>query len=149
MKKTLLIATALVALGGVTAFATVAMAEGRGQMRGGPDFATLDANGDGALTADDIQAASDARFAELDTDGDGSISEAEYVARAAALASERAAQAFARLDADEDGSLSRDVLEARAGRASGMAARMIERQSRGPRDVLGFADGSVPVCIQL
>ena len=124
MKKTLLIVSALVALNGV---ATVAMADGRGQMRAGLDFETLDTNGDGSITASDLEAAGDARFAELDADGNGQVSEEEFVARSMALAAERAATMFERLDADGDGALSRDVLEARSGRGSGMAERMIQR----------------------
>ena len=99
------------------------------ERRGGPgamDFATLDTDGSGEITLEDLEAARDNRFAEMDANGDGQVSEAEFIAHSQAQASERAAEMFARLDADGDGTLSRDVLEARQG-GGRMAARMIER----------------------
>ncbi|MDA8584907.1 calcium-binding protein [Rhodobacteraceae bacterium] len=104
----------------------VAYAQGQENAgRSGPSFETLDADGSGEITAEDLKALRDARFAELDTDGNGSASEAEYTAAAASRAGEQAAARFARLDADGDGTLSRDVLENRRGR--GISERMITR----------------------
>ena len=90
------------------------------------DFATLDTDGSGEITLEDIEAARDNRFADLDSNGDGQVSEAEFIAHSQAQAAERASAMFARLDADGDGALSRDVLEARQGNDR-MASRMIER----------------------
>lgn len=113
------IAALLMALGAGTAIAQ------EGGRHGPMSFETLDADGDGEVTAEDFEMARAARFGEIDADGDGSVSEAEFVAHAARTASERAARMFERLDADGDGVLSRDVME--RGRRGGMAARLIER----------------------
>ena len=124
MEKTtvkILLATTLIAVG-----AGAAMAKGPG---GGErmDFETLDVDGSGEITVEDIAALRDNRFAALDANGDGSVTLDEYQAAASAEAAERAAERFERLDADGDGSLSRDVLEARSGRGGGMGERMISR----------------------
>ena len=95
-------------------------------VRGPLDFATLDADGSGEITEEDLGARRAAMFAELDTDGDGSISEAEFVAHAQAMASDRARDRFSGLDADGDGRLGPDVL-ARGRGGDRMGARMIER----------------------
>lgn len=124
MKKTT--ASILLAALALTASFSVAQAQDR---RGGPgpmDFATLDTDGSGEITVEDIEAARGNRFAEMDANGDGQVSEAEFIAHSQAQAAERASAMFARLDADGDGVLSRDVLEAREG-GGRMAARMIER----------------------
>ncbi len=110
----------------ITAGFGVAEAQDRRAGPGPMDFATLDADGNGEITLEDLDAARDNRFADMDTNGDGQVSEAEFIAHAKARAGERASEMFARLDADGDGSLSRDVLEAREG-GGRMAARMIER----------------------
>lgn len=117
---------ALVLAGGI---AGVASADGPSGDRGmrGADFETLDTNGDGLLTAEDLAAAAGARFAEFDADGDGTISEAEFIDRIRANAGERAADWFARLDADGDGVLSRDTFEARRGDRSRGMNRMLSR----------------------
>jgi len=114
--------TLMVALGmGATAIAPTA-AEARGD-RERPTFESLDANGDGMITADDIEAVRVARFSEMDANGDGTISLDEFQAQAAANSAERAERMFNRLDADGDGALGQDVLS--KGRGGG--DRMIER----------------------
>ena len=90
-----------------------------------PDFATLDADGSGEITAEDLTILRQNRFNEMDTDGDGSISEEEFVAGAKAKSEERAAKMFARLDADGDGALSQDTL-ATMGKGR-MQGRMLEK----------------------
>lgn len=113
------LALAIVAGLGVTA------AEAR-EGRAALDFETLDADGSGEITPEDIAALRDARFGEIDANGDGSVTLEEFQAHAATQAQERAAEMFARLDADGDGALSRDVLE-RGGRRGGDFTRMIDR----------------------
>ncbi len=78
---------------------------------GRPDFATLDANGDGALTLEELQAAGAARFAAADTDGDGALSEEELTARMAERASKGVSRMMERLDANEDGLLQQSELQ--------------------------------------
>ncbi len=90
-----------------------------------PDFATLDADGSGEITAEDLTILRQNRFAEMDTDGSGSISEAEFVAGAKAKSEDRAAKMFARLDADGDGELNQDTLATMGKRR--MHGRMLER----------------------
>ena len=69
--------------------ATVALADARGQ---GPrmDFATMDANSDGSITIEDIEALRAQRFAALDADGNGSVSRQEFMDHAAGRAGDRA-----------------------------------------------------------
>ena len=115
----ILMTTSLIALG-----SGAALARDRG---GEPmSFETLDVDGSGEITAEDLAALADNRFDGFDTNGDGSVSQDEFVAAHVARAEERAAEMFARLDADGDGALSRDVLESRRG-GERRGARMIER----------------------
>lgn len=106
--------------------ATAAMAAGAGgEGRERPTFEAMDSDGDGEITAADLEARRVARFAEIDSNGDGGVSEAEFVEHAQSRAQERAAAMFARLDADGDGVLSQDVLENRG--RGGNPERMISR----------------------
>ena len=98
----------------------------RGFGQGKMDFSTLDVDGSGEITQDDLDALRQNRFAELDTDGDGSVSRDEFIAARSEQAAERAGRMFDRLDADGDGALSQDALEARKGAGRGQG-RMLER----------------------
>jgi Ca2+-binding EF-hand superfamily protein len=114
------------AVAALAILAGMGVAQAQDRREEGPmSFESLDLDGSGEITVEDMDAMRAARFAELDTDGDGSVSEAEFVAHAEARAAERAAEMFARLDADGDGTLSRDVLESRGGR--GFGPRMLSR----------------------
>lgn len=118
MKKTILMAALL---SGVVM--TAAAAQGA-EHRERPDFATLDINGDGGVTLEEMQARGAARFAEADTDADGALSVAEMTAAAQARAADRAAQMLERLDANGDGLLQQSEMQPRGG--AGMA-RMFSR----------------------
>lgn len=121
--KTQILMAALVA--GVVMTAGAASAQGFGGEHGErPDFATLDANGDGGITLDELQAQGAARFAEHDTDGDGALSAEELIAAANGRAADRAAQMIARLDANDDGVLQQEEMRPRGG---DMGARMFGR----------------------
>ncbi len=113
----ILLASALIIAG-----TGAAMARDHGERM---NFETLDADGNGEITAEDIATLRDNRFNDVDTNGDGSVTLEEFTAAAGARASERAAKQFERLDADGDGVLSRDVLESRG--RGGPAERMISR----------------------
>ncbi len=91
----------------------------------GMDFETLDVDGSGEITTEDLTALRANRFAELDSNGDGVIDQEEFVAAQTARSEERATRMFDRLDADGDGTLSRDVIESRG--RGGMGERMISR----------------------
>jgi len=112
----------------VAAFAGLVMAAGAAQADGhrqGPDFATLDADGDGQLTLEELQAQGEARFATADTDGNGALSAEELIAAANGRAEERAARMIERLDANGDGVLQQDELRPRGG--EDRAQRLFER----------------------
>ncbi|MEJ6401285.1 EF-hand domain-containing protein [Yoonia sp. 2307UL14-13] len=109
------------ALAGLVAIAGAAQADNH---RERPDFATLDANGDGALTQEELRTQAAARFAARDTNGDGALSAEELRAVAAERASRRTAGMIERLDQNGDGLLQQTELEARG---SQRATRLFER----------------------
>jgi Ca2+-binding EF-hand superfamily protein len=83
-------------------------------MQGGPgpmfDFATLDANKDGKITKDELEAAKTARFTAADTNKDGKLSVEELTAARDAMIAkrkeDRLAQMIKRFDKDGDGMIS-------------------------------------------
>lgn len=97
-------------------------------------FDAFDTDGDGKITAAEIEAARAARFAEADTDGDGFLSPDEIAAEADRMREERRAERRAarqaemirRLDTNEDGKLSAEEM-AQAGPGTAMFDRMVER----------------------
>lgn len=107
-------------LSGVVLAAGAAQAENH---RERPDFATLDLNGDGALTLEEMQSRGQARFAEMDANGDGALSAEELSAAAAARAADRAAMMISRFDDDGDGLLQQEEMPTRA---ENRAARMFD-----------------------
>ena len=103
--------TAFILVVAMTATAmTSVSALARGQ---GPDFATLDTNGDGELTREELQARGAVRFQEADTNGDGLLSEDEIAARGSERLKDRAARMIERMDANGDGQLSQDEIKER------------------------------------
>ena len=118
MKTTLLMA-------GIAAGFTLIAADASAQER--PDFATLDANGDGMLSLEEMQAAGDAHFASADTDGDGLLSEAELTAAASERAADRVARMLERLDTNEDGGLSQAEIEVVRRGGGEISERMFNR----------------------
>ena len=132
MKNTTKMTFATLLLAGVAVVASTGVATARGP--GGPggfgaaaDFATLDADGNGALTMEEMLAQGEARFAAADLDGSGALDKAEMVQMVTTGFEDRMAHAqgnhagrpapsaerldwmvqgmFMRMDADDDGVL--------------------------------------------
>lgn len=78
-------------------------------------FEDLDANGDGQLTKNEMQAHMKARFDAADSDGNGVLSRAEMEARGHEKAAKRAGKMIERLDKDGDGGVSFEEAQARRG----------------------------------
>jgi len=76
----------------------------------GPDFSTLDADGNGEVTMEEMQASAQGRFEQADTDGDGFLSQAELEAHSKARAADRAERMISRMDKNDDGKLSPDEM---------------------------------------
>lgn len=109
LNKTMVIAGGLALSGMIVASLAVAGNIGHHEKRGHMfNAASLDADGDGALTQDEVMAHSRTRFDKLDSDGDGAISPAEYGSRLTAM--------FTRMDTNQDGVLTGDELPQRMGR---------------------------------
>lgn len=117
--KTKILMAAL--LSGLVMTAGAVQAQGE---RERPDFATLDLDGDGTLTLEELQAQGQARFAAADANGDGALSAEELIAAADARAADRVAQMIARLDENSDGVLQQDEMPARG---EDRAERMFDR----------------------
>lgn len=120
-KRTTLSRTVIItAIAGATLFGA-----GLAQARPGPDgpmpsFQDLDANGDGQLTKDEVQARAALRFAQTDTNGDGMLSAEEMVAAAEMRMDERRKQ--------------------EAGKIAKRTERMIERQDANGDGMLTLAE---------
>lgn len=101
-----------------TAFAAPAFAQDAGA-DGAPRmiFSELDADGNGAVSLEEMQAAGANRFARADADGDGALSRDELLAQHQARAEARVDRMLERADADGDGLLTQaEMEEAREGR---------------------------------
>ncbi len=130
MKQMLLGATAVLMLGAV---AVPAMAKGGfgGPM---PDFATLDADKDGKVTAAELNAAHEARMQAMDADKDGFVSAEEMIAarkadmppQMAERMSRKMDKMIGRMDANKDGKVSLDEMRAAhdPARAEAMIAKL-------------------------
>ena len=91
----------------------------------GPIFETIDADGDGEVTQEEMRAHAAARFAEADTDKDGFLTPEEMMA---SRVGKRAERMLERHDTDGNGQLSADELEAAAAERGGKRAnRMMTR----------------------
>lgn len=88
------------------------------QAQGAARFAAADANGDGALTAEEMTGASQGKHKErllkrFDTDGDGALSAAELEKVGEGKMGKRAAKRFEKLDADNSGSVTMEEMQVR------------------------------------
>ncbi|NDV00415.1 EF-hand domain-containing protein [Pseudoroseicyclus tamaricis] len=123
MTRMMLMAAALTALGGA------ATAQGApGPLMGPPSFETLDADGSGALSLEEMTGAAESRFEAVDGNGDGVLSAEEVAAAIVAAAEARAAdiseRMIARMDVDRDGALSSGEIGARMPNPTAMFGRL-------------------------
>lgn len=93
----------LAALALTTALAAPAMVLAN---KSGNDFAKMDTDQDGRISATEHSAQLEQKFARLDSDGNGSISQSE-------LSAKGKADRFAKLDSDSNGELSRQEFTGR------------------------------------
>jgi len=77
-----------------------------GGMADNPVYRSFDADGDGTVTAQELEAGLAALHARHDTDGNGSLSAEEFAALFADVTRVMAERPFAMLDADGDGQIS-------------------------------------------
>ena len=79
---------------------------------------SYDADGDGSVTQEEVEAGRTRRFAEADADGDGALSPTELLAMEEAIREEirlaRATQVVTRMDDNGDGLLQAEELAARS-----------------------------------
>jgi len=109
LSKTMIIAGGLALSGVIVASLAVAGNSGSHDRKHRMfQAATIDSNGDGALSRDEVLAHNRLRFDRLDSDGDGMISADEFSARLVSM--------FSRMDANADGLLQGEELPRRMGR---------------------------------
>ena len=90
---------------------------------GRPDFATLDTDGDGGVTLEEMRDQAAARFAAADTNGDGGLSAEEIAAQQDQRRAERIARMIEARDTNGDGLLQADEMAPKGDRI----ARMFDR----------------------
>lgn len=102
-------------------------------------FEQLDADGNGSVTLEEMQAAGANRFAAADADGDGALSRDELLAQGQERVESRVDRLLERADADGDGQLTQAEMEevregrrghgrgGRGGRGGPNPERMFER----------------------
>lgn len=108
------VSAALIATLLATGAATTVSAQSAGdrEERRAEVFQELDANNDGAVSAEEFANRQD-RFARADVDGNGILTAEEIIAGGQERAERRAARMIERLDSDGDGALSRAEIEDR------------------------------------
>ena len=125
MKRAVLISGVTAIALAVTAISASAKPGGEGRGDRGPrvTFEQLDANGDGVVTLEEMQAQGQARFAETDTNGDGLLSAEEIAAKAERDITDRVTRMIERRDTNGDGLLSQEEMQPNGDRS----ARVFER----------------------
>ena len=102
---------------GIAAFAAIVLLAGTAAAiepwipRNGRMFAKLDADHSGKVMLDEIKAPAEKRFASYDTNGDGAVSAAEIDARLKQAIEKRRNHILASLDEDKNGSVSKAELD--------------------------------------
>ena len=126
-----------IVLSAVAITGTTALAKGQGD-REPVTFQQLDANGDGQVTKEEMQAYRTQRFTNADTNGDGQLSVEEMQAAAQKKANDRVTKMFEKHDANSDGYLSEDELP--KPRRAGKMFDRIDADGNGSISEQEFAD---------
>ncbi len=137
-RKTLMIGVLGVAMVASAGFALAQGKPGHGQR---PSFEEVDANGDGKITQDEMQARAAARFSQADSDGDGAISRDEMMARAMARAEKRVDRMMSRMDADNDGKVSQAEMQNMRDKRMGRMIKRMDTDGDGALSKEEFAAG--------
>ena len=99
-----------------------------GPGRGAEMFAQLDADGSGTLSLEELQAGPDRRFDAADANGDGALTRDEMLAHAIGRAEASVDRFFAETDLDGDGAITQaERTEARDARIEERRGQMAER----------------------
>ncbi|MFX0543748.1 EF-hand domain-containing protein [Roseovarius sp. S4756] len=93
----------------------------------------IDADKDGTVTMEEIDAFRAAKLAEIDASGDGALSIEEFDTLYREMTRSRMVDMFQKLDADGDGVISSEEMDSRVG-------RMVERMDRNDDGVLSAED---------
>lgn len=101
-------------------------------------FQELDANGDGQVTKEEMQAHRNQRFTDADTNGDGKLSVEEMQAAAQKKTQDRVTKMFEKNDTDQDGFLTEDELP--KPRRAGKMFDRIDADNNGSISEQEFAD---------
>ncbi len=101
-------------------------------------FQELDANGDGQVTQEEMQAYRGQRFTDADTDGDGKLSVEEMQAAGQKKVNDRVTKMFEKQDANNDGFLTEDELP--KPRRAGKMFDRIDADGNGTISEQEFAD---------
>ena len=116
-----------------TALAAPALAQDADRQGPRMVFAELDADGNGAVTLEEMQAAGSSRFETADTDGNGALSREELLAQGEARAERRVDRLLERADADGNGELTQAEMEEARGERRGHGRHGNgQRGGRGP-----------------
>lgn len=126
MKRAVILSGVVAVALGVTTAAVQAKGMGpRGLMS--MEFSELDLNGDGQVTAEEMQALGEKRFNEADTNGDGFLSKdemkAQMLKRMEAKAEKYGTKVMERKDANGDGQLSLEEMRPNEKRQGKMFGR--------------------------
>ena len=115
-----------------------------GMMMGGMKMPMMDADSDGAVTAEEARAGLTAKLTEYDADGDGALSIAEFETLHSANMREQMVDRFQGFDNDGDGQVTLEEMTAPASRMERMQAMKAQTGGMGQNmQGMGSTDGAV------